>query len=336
MTVRILSTLRTTAPGVTHHDFQAACRSLRSRVSSFVDRAEGFDAVVLTGSVSLRQRYDQLIAARLVSRRFPHKPVVLADCTWEAGSRAVSALLRAPRPVGVDAPGAHLRRITRLAIGRLRAPNLHCCVLSSHEKEQFGDSWGFDPDQVHFTPYWSSNLEALTTAAVNRNEPIVFAGGDSMRDYRTLLEAAPDIQATLMVATRLLMPRTTAPNVVAGPLPTQEYNAAAAAATVSVVPLIADAQRSGGQKTYLGAMALGQPVVVPQAPGVLDYIEPGRTGLVPPAGDAAALAESINALLADPGWADQLGRAARTTVRSQFTRERYASVLYGLAADLAA
>lgn len=332
---RILSTSKVPFPGVTWHDMAAAGRSARARVRACVDRAAAYDAVVLSGSVSLGRRYDQLVAARVISRRYPRTTVVLADCTWEAGSRAVGRLLHAPRPVAVDSPGQHLRRVSRIAIGSLRAPNLHCCVLSSHEERVFPASWGFDPVHVHFTPYWSSNLDVLTGLAVaGRGRPLVFAGGDSLRDYRTLLAAAGDVDADVVIATRLPLPARLPANVTAGPVPGDRYAELAARADVAVVPLVADSQRSGGQKTYLGAMALGQVVVVPDAPGVRDYIEPGVTGLVPPAGDPAALTAAITTALTDTGLRERLGSAARAAALHRFSRERYAERLYGLAADL--
>jgi hypothetical protein len=333
--VRILSASKVPYPGVTWYDMASGGTSARARVAACVDRAADVDAVVLSGSVSLAHRYDQLFAARAISRRYPDKPVVLADCTWEAGSRAVDRLLRTPRPVAVDRPGVHLRRISRAAIGRLRAANLHCCVLSSDEQRMFPGSWGFDPTHVHFTPYWASNADVLTaTTPAPRSRPLVFAGGDSLRDYRPLLEAAPSIDADVVVATRLPLPGTLPANVTAGPVPQARFLELAAAADVAVVPLVADARRSGGQKTYLGAMALGQVVVVPAAPGVTDYVEPGVTGLVPPADDPAALADAVNGALHDADLRSRIGAAARAAVRERFSKERYAERLYGLAGSL--
>ena len=183
----------------------------------------------------------------------------------------------------------------------------------------------------------ASNADALaTTTPAPRSRPLVFAGGDSLRDYRPLLEAAPAIEADVVIATRLPLPATLAANVTAGPVPQTRFLELAAAADVAVVPLVADAQRSGGQKTYLGAMALGQVVVVPAAPGVTDYLEPGVTGLVPPAGDPAALAEAVNTALYDADLRTRVGAAARVAVRERFSKERYAERLYGLAGSLVA
>jgi hypothetical protein len=297
---------------------------------------------VLSGSVSLGTRYDQLIAARIFARRYPRRPVVLADCTWEPGSRALDRLFRAERPVGVDRPARHGRRTTRSAIGRLRAPNIHCCVLSSAEGRTFPGFWGIDPANVHVTPYWASNLAALQAARdagagttggpSSPHEVLVFAGGDSLRDYRPLLAAARS--GTVRIATRLPVPDRLAANVTAGPVSGEEFLRLAVSASVAVVPLVPDALRSGGQKTYLGAMGLGQTVVVPEAPGVLDHVQPGVTGLVPVADDPDALAGAVNTAIDDPSLRARLGATAQADVAARFSPQAYGERLYGIARSL--
>lgn len=340
--MQILSTSTVPGDDVVHHRMASGGRSLRSRLSAWLDRAGEADAVVLSGSVSLGTRYDQLVAARIFASRYPERPVVLADCTWEPGSRALDRLLRTDRPMGVDRPARHGRRTTRFAIERLRAPNIHCCVLSSAEARSFPGAWGIDPANVHVTPYWASNLPALRAARdalpvradARRDDPLVFAGGDSLRDYRPLLEAAEAVRGTVRIATRLPMPGRLPANVAAGPVSGEEFLRLAVSAAVAVVPLVPDALRSGGQKTYLGAMGLGQTVIVPQAPGVLDHIGPDVTGLVPDADDAGALADAVNAALADPALRTRLGDAARTDVAERFSPQAYGERLYGIARRL--
>ncbi|MCR8526185.1 hypothetical protein NPM17_25175, partial [Escherichia coli] len=151
--MQILSTSRVPGDDVVHHPMASGGRSLHGRLSAWLERAADADAVVLSGSASLGARYDQLIAARIFATRYPRRPVVLADCTWEPGSRAFDRLLRAERPAAVDRPPRHLHRTSRFAIGRLRAPNIHCCVLSSEEGRSVPGFWGIEPSNVHVTPY---------------------------------------------------------------------------------------------------------------------------------------------------------------------------------------
>ncbi|GAB2571024.1 glycosyltransferase [Microlunatus antarcticus] len=342
--MQILSTSTVPGDDVVHHRMASGGRSLRGRLSAWLERAADADAVVLSGSVSLGTRYDQLIAARTFATRYPDRPVVLADCTWEPGSRALDRLFRTQRPVAVDRPARHGRRTTRFAIGRLRAPNIHCCVLSSEEGRSFPGFWGIDPANVHVTPYWASNLGALQAARASYEdaageqrddaEVLVFAGGDSLRDYRPLLAAAEAVRAPVRIATRLPVPDRLPSNVTAGPVSGEEFLRLAVGAPVAVVPLVPDALRSGGQKTYLGAMGLGQTVIVPGAPGVLDHVRPDVTGLVPAADDADALADAVNAAVGDPALRERLGAAAQADVAERFSPQAYGERLYGIARSL--
>lgn len=63
------------------------------------------------------------------------------------------------------------------------------------------------------------------------------------------------------------------------------------------------------------AMQFGLPAVVSSTVGChADLIEPGRTGYVFPSGDAAALADRLTDLLADPAAVARMGREARARV----------------------
>jgi glycosyltransferase involved in cell wall biosynthesis len=70
------------------------------------------------------------------------------------------------------------------------------------------------------------------------------------------------------------------------------------------------------------AMAAGLPVVASAVGGLLDLIDNGRTGLLTPPGDAAALANAVEQLVADPARAARLGTDARDEVVSRFSFTR--------------
>ena len=128
-----------------------------------------------------------------------------------------------------------------------------------------------------------------------------------MRDYRALAAIAGELSAPVRIATNLA-PSTSDGNLTVGPLAQVDYDRAAREATVVVVPMVTGVVRSAGQQTFLNAMSQGKPVVVTDSPGVRDYIEHGRTGLIVPPEDPAALSSALRSLLEDPDRA----RRART------------------------
>ncbi|MBE8475150.1 glycosyltransferase family 4 protein [Streptomyces justiciae] len=70
-------------------------------------------------------------------------------------------------------------------------------------------------------------------------------------------------------------------------------------------------------QTVQEAMASGVPVVAPAAGGPLDLVAHGRTGLLVPPRDAAAVRDAVWALAADPGLRAAYGAAGRATVEGR-------------------
>lgn len=70
------------------------------------------------------------------------------------------------------------------------------------------------------------------------------------------------------------------------------------------------------------AAALGKPVVATAVDGVPEILEDGRTGLLVPPGDSAALADAVIRLLRDKDEARRLAERARTLVPPRFPLRR--------------
>ncbi|MEU1533100.1 glycosyltransferase family 4 protein [Streptomyces fagopyri] len=70
-------------------------------------------------------------------------------------------------------------------------------------------------------------------------------------------------------------------------------------------------------QTVQEAMASGVPVVAPAAGGPLDLVAHGRTGLLVPPRDAAAVRDAVAALAADPARRADYGAAGRLTVEGR-------------------
>jgi Glycosyl transferases group 1 len=282
---------------------------------------------ILHGATGFGRGYVDLLAAGALARR--GHSVLVADATWEPGSRVLDRVSRASSPAAYDAAPRTGRRLAKWAIGRLDRSNVHYGVLSRAELETFPRLWGIDRARVHFTPFCAT-VARPSLPAYEPGGSGVLASGNSLRDYRALLAAADGVNATVTIASSLSLPESGPDNLRIGFLAPQAHEALVRRSAVIVVPLLADTERSAGQQTYLNAMARGKPVVVTEAPGVTDYIRDGETGLVVP-NDPGALSEAINGLLADPERATGLGRAARAEVEAKFTVGAYVSRLLEVA-----
>jgi hypothetical protein len=275
-----------------------------------VSAARASDAVVVNGSVGLRAGYVDLLATALIARRRPRPAVVVAECTWHPGR-------------------TWAERVTRQASMRLLdRPNLTYCVLSSDEHARFARTWGLDPRRVEVTAYHFTMTRA-ELALPTTDDGLVFAGGDSMRDYEPLVGATRRVPVPVVIASRHRLRGPLPANLRAGPLPHARFVEMLHRASIVVVPFPKRLRRSAGQQTYLNAMALGKLVIVTDGLGVREYVEHGRTGLIVPPGDAAALADALRWAL-DPANGPAVARIraqGRAEAHARFTPEAYVTRL---------
>jgi hypothetical protein len=276
-------------------------------------------ALIVDGSVGPRDFYLEPLAAFAVRRRpgGAQTPIVLVECQWKIGGSRID------------------RAVTRLGLRALDGPRVAYCVLTEWERDRFTGTWGVDRGRVFVTPYCHT-LSDAELAAPTSADGDVFAGGNSLRDYGPLVSAATQIDAGVTIATKLL-DQPLPSNVTAGPVPEERFFELLRNARAVVVPLAARDDRTAGQQTYLNAMALGKVTIVTDSPGVREYVEDRRTGLVVPPGDADALADALRWVL-NPANATAVGQmtaAAMEVARSRFSPERYVETLLSVAERVA-
>src|SRR5215217_307584 len=172
-------------------------------------------------------------------RRRPPTVLVL-DPTWKSGDSLA------------------VRAVTRAGVRFIDGAHVTYAVLSTFEVGSFPMTWGVAPDGVTFIP-WHFDLADDELAQPVSVEGGFVAGGDSLRDYPTLLRAAPAVPAPVTIATRG-MPKNvpTPPNVSVGPVERSRYDELLRGATAVVLPLQVRRDRSSGQGTLLNAMAHGK------------------------------------------------------------------------------
>jgi glycosyltransferase involved in cell wall biosynthesis len=304
--VRIMSTLFSTDPPMPAWERRVDMLSVTSGAAGILTilrRARHYSIVVLDGS----GRRDQ-IAAMLLRLLRPRLPLVITDSTWKRERDWRNDLLN------------------RLGIRLIDGPRTTFCVHSRFEVDTFPRTWGPLHGRVCFTP-WPWTLKQPGFGSLTSDSGRVFAGGNSLRDYDQLIEAARSLSASIDIVTNALSADQRAacpPNVDARPLPPDEYDRLLFAAAVVVVPLLRRDDRSSGQTTYVNAMALGKAIVVTDTPGVRDYITDGETGVIVAPGDAGAMAAAVQRLIDDPESRRHLGSRAREHALGHLSLTDYA------------
>lgn len=156
----------------------------------------------------------------------------------------------------------------------------------------------------------------------------VFSGGGADRDFPTLVAALADTGVPVEIVTfspGTLGVETELPSsfAVSWRMPVPDFLARLAGAAVVALPLRSPGSQFG-QTTLVQALSLGKAVVVTRAPGVTDYVEDGREGLLVEAGDADGLRDAVLRLLRDD--------ALRARCEAH-ARDRAADLTYGAFAD---
>lgn len=78
----------------------------------------------------------------------------------------------------------------------------------------------------------------------------------------------------------------------------------------------------GMGRVLLEAQAAGKPVVATRAGGMPEIVKDGHTGYLVPVGDARALAQALERLMADDALRARMGQAAVEWVGSRFSQQR--------------
>lgn len=188
-------------------------------------------------------------------------------------------------------------------------------------------------DKLRYVPLHTTIAEPHMS---ERNEGYVLAAGRTLRDYATLLRAAPSISAPIMILCGqddLVGVPLPANVTVIRDAPRAEYLDRLERCSIVVIPLL-PAERATGQVVLLEAMALGKPVVATRAPGTEDHITHGAEGFLVPPDNPEALSEGVRQLLADGQLSTGLGRKALQRVVEQFTIETHARAKLAAVADL--
>jgi glycosyltransferase involved in cell wall biosynthesis len=205
----------------------------------------------------------------------------------------------------------------------------HIFVYSSTQRAYGEQALGIPRDKLHLIPFHADTrfYQPVPDAQVARR---LCSAGLELRDYPTLIEAVRgvDVEVCLAAASpwskrkNETTDRSLPANVTARAYPYRELRDLYASSQFVVVPLYEN-DFQAGVTTMLEGMAMGKAVIVSKAAGQTDVIEHNVNGLYVPPGDPPALRQAILHLLDHPEDAARLGRAARQTVESTMSLDRW-------------
>jgi glycosyltransferase involved in cell wall biosynthesis len=220
--------------------------------------------------------------------------VIVTECLWEWEPKSFRGYLKL--------------RVMRLMLQRIDK----CILYAKADIPKFAEYYQVDPLKFVFIPFFNTlHPQRYTYAEIPGG--YVFSGGNSDRDYASLVEAMRSLDAQCLIACR--------PAALKGlDMPTNVYRVEAnsgqfrqllKSAAIVVVAMKGGSLRSAGQQTFLNAMRLGKPVIVTDPEGAQDYIQNGETGLTVRPGDPQALRQALEMLLHDPATYSRIAANAQ-------------------------
>lgn len=286
-----------------------------SRVQSVLGRLRsttrrGSDARQTSGSRDIGFAWDENLARRML--RLSAHPEMYAGVIW-----LTDLLGRA----GADTERA--LRVLRSMSGLV--------VTCSAQVEPLAAAVGRGGPGVTYVPFGVD--EVFFRPQTYPDRPLVLSAGvDRDRDHGTLFAALEEVhRARPEVELVVQAPGDARPPPGVRTVPRMSHAALRelyGRASVVVVATRPNLHVSGLTVT-LEAMASGRPVVLTRTPGVEDYVEDGRTGLLGVVGDPSSVAERVLDLLADQDEAVLMGERARVVMSERFTTAHLADGLAG-------
>jgi glycosyltransferase involved in cell wall biosynthesis len=151
----------------------------------------------------------------------------------------------------------------------------------------------------------------------------VFAiGNDAARDYSLLVRAAASLDLPLRILTRMPIVLDGSERcrieVIDRRVSYREMRDLYAGARLVALPL-RERISPGGMTSLLEAMAMGKPVIVTASSGVVEIVDPDRTGVIVPLDDADAFRDALARLWADPARCSAMGMAARVRMLASYS-----------------
>jgi glycosyltransferase involved in cell wall biosynthesis len=261
---------------------------------SLLREREKFDVVLAPGSLSglLFAAWQRLLPGRRV-------PTILVDCLWSREAPRWRRFLK--------------RWQMQFCLGAVDL----CVVWAEREVRAYAKEFCVDESKFVYVPHHST-LHPHRYKFTVSNGGYIFAGGNGDRDYRTFVEAVRFLKTPCVIACtddRRLAGIELPPHVRRVRATPEEFRQWLTGAMIVVVPMEGGQLHSGGQQSFLNAMAAGKPVIVTDPEGAGCYIENGVTGLLVPPGNSNQMREALQYLLDHEDRRREMGAKALAAAR---------------------
>ena len=223
----------------------------------------------------------------------------------------------------------------RLIIATLkRFRQIHWLTLAVSLRQQLLRDMRISERQCHILGHAADTDYFRATCTVVAR-PLIAAAGTASRDYATLVEAVRPLNMPVRIAADsagLAEPVHFGPSELPSHVEARSYETFDRLrdlydqATLVSVP-IKPVRHAAGFAVIAEAMAMSRPVIATRNAAVSDFIVDGQSGFLVDPGDVATLRARIEALISDPALADQIGRAARQRMETQFSLSAWAARL---------
>ncbi len=276
------------------------------------------DVVAAIRLVKISQQYDVVLTSSsrkgnlycLLTTILPwfKRRVIMSDCLWYVPKGRIAWLIKSLQ-----------LRLVSFSVSKF-------IVWASHEVTDYSKAFSIPLGKFIYIPFHHT-LEGFEFDIETGD--YIFSGGDGDRDYSTFIEAVRDLNVPVIIASRrrdledMLLP----PNVKIVPTSPEGFRKLMANSRMVVVPMEGGHLHSGGQQTFLNAMAMGKPVVVADDRGAKDYISDGVDGLIVPTSDVNLLRNAICRVINDPSFAKSLSEKGCVTGQSYSTPKSMENIL---------
>ena len=208
----------------------------------------------------------------------------------------------------------------KLGVKRLLFRKVHLFIEYFRDTAGYEHHYGIPRDRFRYVPFKINRYDRIAHTAT-RDDGYVFCGGNTRRDFKTLIEAVRGLAVAVKIVTM-------DDRVIAGhgsvldeqDLPanievirhdgSDSFLDYIAGARLVALPIRRENISASGIGVYLAAMALGKCVVISDGPAVNGTVPTGAAIIVPPE-DAKALRAAIERAAADADYRNRIAASGQ-------------------------